>query len=846
MRPLQPSIRFTLLSALGGILLLACNSSGEKCTPQVQIQPAPNGDTLVLQANSAQVLTASVGYPDKCDQQATDTYEFTWTYDDDGDLILSEAELADAVAGNSYPFFACPGDAGLHLMQISAKPVTSASSQTLSAEFKINIVNAGSIQKPACVDGAISTVKNMQEINADTAAPLRDALDCLEPYLDEINICDVQASYAAGLAGFGAFFAKVPGLIENRNSLSRQDIVDVYNNDVEPILRRFDVVKIEANDDFSFYVDGQFKVLALEDQPSLAGDQTQIFVLQGEHDHADIWAISVSANFARAAFQMLLAYNGLIEWILSLPDPGEFQDFSSIRKLFLTQVIESSTFLTLANDGQERLLSAQQGFVNAFTDLDIAVNELIKETDSQHDDILRYWDCGSDGFCDCNRLDVVNGIEVASNNTYSCPNAQNVYEGPDEDGTEANGKYDPGEPVGTDRLGNASSFDTVDIPSNVKEFSAQIKLLRDNIRGPDAFDLDEIFDGFPVTVFLASTLGLPIPEIRLSEWFATPAHPRELLPFYSIGKIEFLFDSEGEPYEDVGYDGVANAQERITHPTNPLGLGIGEPYDALTNTDPHFDDLDPFCNPVCNDNDAIDNDGDGMIDSNDVWQTGGGVGIDINTDLGVENNLTFDWIDLNDNFTHDADEPSEPFSDIGVTRYDGESIGADNGVWNFADQGHTFPKGADIGPFSDIDQIDPANGSDGYLTEDSNGNPIPVPDDQSIRNALGGTQPAGRLTNYDGLYDSFYFFFADPTFSDVFVLPEEIPSVDQQKLLTENAKLMRFFSKLLEVASITGGGERSGDSADVPPREAYGHLCSDQEACLESLCRWQPAHSLCD
>lgn len=841
------SRQFLPISAAAVMLaVIGCTPSADKCIPFIDLQPAPNkAGVLTLPANSSVELTATVAVGAKCPAVSPTAYDYLWYYDDDGDLVLSDAELSNPVTASTYRLFACPSDVGRHLLRVEAIPVAAETPTPIVGEFNVDIVNAPPQTKPACVQTAIQTVQNMQEVNAETVGPLEEALGCLDPYLDTVNICDVQASYAAGLAKFGVFNAKTPGWFRDRNDLSEQDVVDIFDTYVMPMLNRFELVKREADESFSFYVDGQFNVFAFEDQPDLEGDQTQFIVLQGDHDYTDVWAISVANNITRVIFNMMLAYEGLLRWLLDYPALGEVQDFSDFRQLFLDKIIDDPTFLTLTEDGPARLLSAQRGLIDFFNDLEVAVNLVIRETDNQYDDLLRYWDCGTDRICDCTKMKSLNGsFDVPVNNFLACPNDQSLYEGPDADGTEGNGKYDKGELIGTDRLGNKTQFETIDLPSNVDEFTEQLRLLRDNVRGPDALDLDKLAGGggIPVTVFLSSTLGLPVPEIRLSEWFVTPANPRDLVPLYSKSKRDFVFDIEGEPFEDVGYDGIPNELETIKHWPNPRGLPIGTPYDRLTNPDPHFDDLDPFCNPICNSNDGIDNDGDGLVDNADVWIVSG---VDIDTDLGVENNLTFDWIDFNGNFTHDPGEPSEPFEDIGVLNYRGELVGAGNGVWNFADRAHTFPKGDDIGPFGDIDQIDPPNGTRGYVTTDKRGNPIPVPDDQSIRNAFSDIPP-GSLADYDGLYDSFYFFFPEPTFSGVLKFPEDIPGLDNTSL-TENAKLMRFFSKILEIAAtIQGvGGKRVGDEADVPPREAYGHVCSNEAACIESLCTWVPTHNLC-
>ena len=820
------------------------SASPDPCVPRISIEPDPGGDTLTLQTNQTTRLTATVEIGDECG--APPSWEVSWTWDENADGVLSDAELAAKVVANQFQLFACVSDIGSHLLRIEANPVTDTEREKLVRDLTVRITGKETTPaRPACYADALATIRNTQAVSAATVGPLQEALGCIEPYLLNDNICDVEASYAAGLARFGVFNAKTPTWFRERNSMSVQDVIDIFNDEVIPMLDRFELVRTEADESFRFFVDGQFNVLAFEDQPDLEGDQAQFIVLQGEHDYTDVWAISAINAATRGFFEMIQAYDGLIRWMLDYPPLGEVQEFADFRHLFLNEVIDNPEFLTLADDAQPHLRRAQLAFMDFFGYLEQAVDLVRRETDSQGDDLFRYWDCGSDGVCDCNAVDE-QGLRM--NSFLACPNDQSLYKGPDDDGTEGNGRYDVGELIGTDRLGNSTQFSTVDLPSNADEFTQQMRLLRDNVQGPDPLDLDALVGNVPggtLSVVLSTLVGMPVPEIRLSEWFVTPSAPRNLVPLFSISERDFLFDIESEPYEDAGYDGKYNPQESIVHVTNPRELAVGTPRDKLTNPDPSFDDLDPFCNPICNANDGIDNDGDGMTDAEDLWVFGGG--FDFNADLGVENNLTFDWIDLDQDLTHDPGEPSETFEDSGVVDFRGQTINR-AGAWDFADRAHTFPSGDDVGPISTIDQVDPPNGTNGYTRTDADGRPVVIPPDDEIRGSL-ATIPPGSQADYEGLYDSFYFFFPDPTFSGVLEFPEPAVSLTGE-LMTANAKLMRFFSKILELAALvtevgSSKGVRQGDQRVVPARESFGHVCSSEAACAASLCIWQPGHSIC-
>lgn len=814
------------LAVIGG-LLAACgpqHQEAKPCRDTILLEPAAGKDgVLLVPVNRATPVRATISLC-KGTVDPADGWTMQWFYDTDGDEKLSDAELATPVAQTpEYTLIACYTEAGKQrpLRVIAAttpKPDETEPREPIQLDVIVRVSDdAEAAERPACYQSSLDAIRTAGNVNAETIAPIQQAADCLDGYL-ETNICDFQASYAVGLARFAEFMARFPARFEDRNNMTVADVEQLYQDEVLPIISRFVVVAQKAPRDFVFTVDGTFNLRAFEDLPYLPGSEEVNILLGGTHDMGEVYGIAAAAAGIRGGVEMVLAYNGIARFGLDIPRLDQI-DFRWFRLKGIERMIEDPTFLMIDEEstpsGYDRLLYARGAFMDAIGYLQQAVRHVRLETSPQRDHLLRYWDCGSDGICNCNDTsEIYLGI---------CPNRADAWQGLDEDGTEGNGRYDKGEPVGTNRFG-FPEFTTIDLPSDLDEFLRQTTMLRDNIRGPDALDLDKLAGGLPVRTLMRS-IDLPYPEIRLSQWFLDPAHPRHIAPLYSISEKDVIFVTEGEPFDDVGYDGLANKDERIVHFPNPLGLPLGTPWDPMTNPDPHFDDFDPICNPVCNANDGIDNDGDGLIDDDDRFIVNGG-NFDVALDLGVEGNLVFDFVDFNDNFRHDVGEPSEPFRDIGVLDHRGQTVGAGNGRWDFADRAHPWPTGADIGPFGDLARTDPANGTSR---------------DAQVRALVSDMAGTSSLTpeqlqtlSYAGLYDPYYFFYPDATFSGVLVFPDEVVGIDGGTL-TDNAKFQRFVNKLLELGAIVRIGVRAGDDRPAAPREGFGHPCADEAACRAAV-----------
>lgn len=813
-RPFPLALFSTLL-----LLLLpfspACKPRrAEICQNQLRIVPAPTQGHLSLPAGIPRELSATV---ELCEGDPT-AYGYSWFYDANGNGILEENEKTPVSLASRWTFIACASEKGRHLVAVEAKPLPalSATLPTLRSEFTIEVTTGSTLPRPQCLGTAMDRVLNLERVDKNQGiTEVEEAFTCVDPYVQQ-NFCDFEAAYFDALLRVSRFATKIPERFEQRNQMSVEDVTRIVDEEVSPVIVILLTLDQKAPKDFEFRIDGKYQLTVFEDLPYLEGDQTIYLVLQGVHDLGFIQGMAALAQFLRGALDLGLSYKGLMRFILDTPRLDQVD--ISYRQVFIQRLESDPQFLLLDHDSTpsalERLSRARASFMDGIARLKKAVNTVRNSTQPQKLHLVRYWDCGKDGICPCNDPDLI---------YIACPNDPSKYQGPDPDGTEKNGRFDPGEPVGTDRF-MFPEPEVLSFPSDLDEFQKNLELLRKNLEGPDPLDLEEIVPGIRVVL---NTFGIPYPEIRLSEWFLTPSNPRDLIPLYSRTTRDFFVDTEGERFQDLGYDGKPSKEETILISPNPRGLPVGTPYDPITNPDPHFDDLDAFCNNVCNFNDRIDNDGDGLTEWGDtaLFQ-----GFDVPLDLGVEGNFTFDFVDLNGNWVHDCGEPSEPFQDTGVPDKTGTIIGAGNGHWDFADRAHRYPLGSDVGPRGDLELVDPPNGSNGDPREQ-------IPGDREVRASIVGNNPAllaSPVVTYEGLFDPYYLFFPDPTFSGVLRFPETVVSITGEPL-TDNAKLHRFFNKILEIAALFSGPKRRGDNLSIGFREGNGHPCADPQRCREAV-----------
>lgn len=803
-------IRATKLCSLLALTLLSAACSRERedagaCVP-LMVALAPTG------AKSIGVDAGQVTRFHAESQACVEGLTYGVRWDLDGEIVAY---------ANDYDYIACNEDEGVH--ELSAQAVTYETTTTATVEkvvashtWAVNVRGVSKPTPPSCYAGAIRDVQTTTNADEpDQQKKLRNAVSCLDKYL-KTYACDFKASYASGLAQAALLGESFYPLYQRRQSLTLADVKKLVSDEIEPIRQKFLVVEKKAPDDFSFTVDGRFKIYAFKDDPGLDGNDTIFFDAYGRHDKSEALFIGTFMNFFDGALKVGLANLGSIEFGLHTPDD---ETPVSISERLITALEKDPRFFTHddgvdeagnpLNDGSgaegKRLIGlSKNSFIQGVASVINTFKRVETEDHDQALDPIRYWDCGADAICPakCSYMDSYFNDDQQPdapehNPAYAnCEAAGGSYDdknlnGKCDDGWvkadagECNNRYDEGEALGTERIafGDETRGKRIGPSTDIEKVIKVLEVVLRNIRGPDWLDFDEIatiaVDTPPKAVAsFFEGLSIPYPMVRISEFFNTPTAFRDLVPLYDKSAKQFWLDLENEPFDDVGYDGIASPRENG--------------FNAVSNPDPNFDDFDPYCNPDCNEKDGKDNDGDGKIDYADR-------AYGFTKDFGVEGNFVFDFIDLKDpvtgkfNKVHDTYETAhEPFKDVGTINASGKLIGKGDGKWNKADRAHDLPT-ANVGPVVIDREQDPPNG---LLIE----------------------QP-------DGLYDPYYYFLQDPTVSDFvhFVVNPYDLSKDMQsangKSLTDNARLQRFVSKLVEYAA-----EPPLDGID-PVRESNAHFC---------------------
>ncbi len=726
--------------------------------------------------------------------------------------------LNDAVVGysNDYSFVACSSDlpdgANAATMPLMAQAITYVTTDSATEEkvvathkWNVKVVDIAKPTRPGCYEQSLADIVNTMDADDEfDGKKLDTAVTCLDAYLSTYA-CDFEASYASGLAKAGLLGESLYPLYLQRMDMGTEDIKKMVEERVRPIRQNFLVVQQKAPEDFSFFVDGNFKITIFEDDPNLRGDDTISVLMKGRHDKSDALFIMAAMNFFDAGINIGLANKGSIEFGLHTPDN---ENFSSGSKRLVSYLESDPSLFTLIpgvdgngdevprKEGERLMKLSQNSLIQGLNQISAHLDSVRAETHDQANDIIRYWDCGRDGICPatCDYMQTSfnkNGLPDAAeyNTAYyaNCEEADGNYDDRNLNGKcdeawskadagECNQRYDEGESFGTNiaGFGSVPSYDRIGPAISLDLIQTILAYFRDNIRGPDALPLDSIGEsiGFPARTVsnILKTFAVPYPEIRISEFFSTPHGLRELVPLYSKSAGEIILDLEAEPFDDTGYDGLYSFEEPGYDANDPEAV------------DPNKDDLDPYCNPHCNQADGIDNDGDGKVDSADRSGL-------MTKDLGVEANLVFDFVDLpggdgSCNGLHDPWESEltgetdalaqhEPFKDVGTLDLNGNLIGKGNKVWDASDRAHEWPTGSDVGPVADLSrEADVPNG------------------------ALGE----------GGLVDAYYFFFQDPTFSGAvrFIADPYNPSQSinnaNGQVLSDNARLHRFMSRALQIA----------------------------------------------
>jgi hypothetical protein len=678
---------------------------------------------------------------------------------------------------NEYILFACRSVLGNNKVEVS---ITDLEGNTAVASWEVRVNDATPPARPGCVLDALNRLQQGGRFGdyppyfdpdetANNVAEFSSAKNCLDSYLNDYA-CDVEANYADAIIKSTLELNAIDAMVRNRlEKFTRGEIIDLLENRVKSIEENLLLVMQEGKFvDFSttgFWIPRNLEIGVYEGDPSTLEDDIWIN-LAGKHDLGETSFFLTVIKMLKGFLNVVLSYKDMIEFGGTVPDDFSFEE---VVGMLIDRMEGDPEFLTLAGsggaEGRTRLLEAQLLFADGLRSINNTMQMIMAETSDQTSGLIRYWDCGNDAVCPGDPEERENTAEQCGNTPFvdknlngQCNRAHCATPGANPsdcekpDAGEANGQFDNGEPMGTQMV---AYYDQGNFTYRRVNFSASstvrnaIELIAQNIEGPDALDFNKLI-GLPagtVEAFL-NGFGIPVPEIRLSEFFVTPSNLRDLFPLYSKSKRFIIYQTEEEAFSDTGFDGCDDTMEDGNGGCsgNPVGL-----------QDPNHDNL----NLTTNCEDGYDNDNDGSVDE---YNSSG-----VCADLGVEGNLAFDFIDANSNGRFDPGEVSEPFEDSGINN--GREIrGAGNGNLDRIDVDHYYPVGDDVGGAHPGIEFDPRN---------------TIAQDQSDGD--------GR----DFCIDPYYLFLPDPTISGVITFPQQLVNIDGIEL-NNNAKLHRFFSKSME------------------------------------------------
>lgn len=679
------------------------------------------------------------------------------------------------------------------------------------------------------VEEAINSLKEDTFILGYDTGPTEKGLEkillsggVLEDWTLNRNVCDYEAVYALSLLKLAAALTELQQLIDRLALITPEDIKALVDNLLLPAAHALKIVaSAGVPDDFSFRVKNM-KIKVLKDIPDTAKIQERLDVdLTGEHDTTDFYFLLSGALMLSGIFDILFSYNGAIDFLVKLPQRVFSKQDSKIsatrifEDIFIEDLAKNPAFLDLSQEAPKRLKSAQNNIYLALRYLQEGMNRLVRETDNQSDDIVRYWDCGKDNVCpgdtaepfaDVNENGIYdkdpNGdgkeddrepyIDVNENGSWNKDHCfdsnknrvknQNCEE-PDEG--EGDYKYTIGEAIGTEAL-KTTRFSRIYVPVDTQTyrviFEAKLfDVLADNIIG-GILDLGKISgvlfgtSDMESLKKLACSVGIPFPEIRLWEFFISPTSMREMLPEWNPSTRRIIIQRDSEPFEDTGFDGRYSYQYESFHP--------------FKNPDPDMDDFDPMNNG----RDGVDTDSDGKCSDRELVEASRRKNGDealsdrdcINylkspvdkSDWGLEGNFLFNYIDKNGNRVPDKGDLAEPWNDeYGILNGRSKTLCSKvcgNNKFDEFDVEHVWPDG----------RVDPRNGvgRGGMICDGT----------------IYGGDPNGEMI------DKIYLLWRDPTFSGVLKFyPSYIVNPEGENL-NANGVFNRFLWKLYEFARSTG------------------------------------------
>ncbi len=764
MKKIIPSVLLLLIS------VTAC--SNNKCSFGIKSK-SPARSSLTVNMG---VKVEFFAEPELCGEEGP--VQFSW--------LLNGNEVSRT---DEYILFACASVVGDNRVEVT---IRDDKGNSATSSWSITVKDKDPPERPQCVLDAIKRIQEGGRFgdfppyfdpaeSAQNVVDFASARDCLDAYLSEYA-CDVTANYADAIAKSTLELHGIDSMIARRQEkFTPAEIVDLLENRLGSIEENLLLVMQEgAYVDFKatgFLIPKVLEIGLYEGEPDTSEDDIWLN-FAGRHDLGEASFFLTVIKNLKAGLEVLLAYNGMIEFGGTVPDDFTFE---GVVGMLIDRFESDPEFLRLSgsggSEGKERLIRAQLLFADGLRSIVRTMDMVMTEKGDQTNSVLRYWDCGEDEVCPGDPEERADTSQDCGNTSYQdknlngrCNRAHCLTSGAEPgdceapDAGETNGQFDPGEPLGTQMVAyhdnGAFTYRRVTFPisslvRNAIDVRNAIELIAKNIEGPDALDFNALLNLPPGTAeAILNGFGIPVPEIRLSEFFLTPSNLRDLFPLYSRSQRFLIYHTELEDFSDVGYDGCPDAME------NGSGGCSGNP-DGLP--DPNHDNIN--INTNCED--GFDNDSDGTIDE---FNSSG-----LCADLGPENDLQFNFLDTNSNGRFDPGEIHEPFDDTGI--YNGrDTAGAGNGTLDQIDGEHYLPRGDDVGGAHPGIEKDPRN---------------TIAQDQSDGD--------GR----DFCIDPYYFFLPDPTMSGVITFPQKIINIDNIEL-NNNAKLHRFFSKSLETLEELG------------------------------------------
>jgi hypothetical protein len=825
--------QITILFAIALLLLAACSDGGsskEQCRNGI-VNFIPT--ELNLQVNKGTLIEFS-GEGSGCDDSEVFTYRYNLSNE-----TISEQEVSEV---NTYTFLACDHEVGRNTLKLTATDDEGIES---SLSWQIQVADF-SPTPPACYSESLNSIKNGDLDGSKTGVNFEQAVECLEGWTDEY-VCDTDAHFAITLAKSTLLASTAEDQITGNQGVTTGDIYFIFIDEVDSMRNHLEYTYRLADESFSFIVD-YFLFEVFSGEIDQAYNAILILDLAGEYDYTEVALMLAGMNWATVGGKMMRVYEGTMDFMLSVPNDfepdthlltpsrwGEDPDPSEyyLENEFYKRLAADPQFLKLRGENGEEgallLQEAREHILKSISTFNEAMVLLTQETDDQSDDMLRYWDCGLDAICpgdqaepslsevnpcdpwdeDCEydpafseETDEGSRCRDINNNQVCDPAHAEVGA----DGGEGNNTFDAGEQIGFAKIqmGQGTTLyrmigERITMPFSPDFIANVLEIIAENLTSGEPLVPDRMLGGaFQDLTFedsilfgVMDMLGIPVPAIRLAEFFDTPSDARDFIPVYetvSFGDLLYYqvhIDRERETYQDVGLDRIRSSYEddfcQPSDATDPVEVcyefgdfGMTEPlcvfcnFDYCHQVDALIDDKD-----YCGDNSFSDSttcigEGYSGVDNNFNGVEDEGMGIRCD-DNGPEDNRRFDYIDLydasgdpNPNGVQDPLDPCEPFADIGIGS---DAYGAGNQINDEDDMSHDWPPTV---PYTEI--------------------AVPTRDP---RNGVALKDPNGKLI------DEYYLFIPDATFSGVLIMQDELENPDGETI-NDNGKFMRLAWKIME------------------------------------------------